>query len=149
RHLRPVHPLAGWVRSAGAWRGARRAGKGQSPGAVDPGRKVMSSEDFYNQFQLTGYGGQITYSLSSVAGPPLFHYQDQEFDQQASGDDIRRQEMEIGILVSITLEVIPDLRTVTATVLLPPINRDGDTVTFETGAVIATRRENIAGPSAI
>ena len=75
-----------------------------------------------NLFELSTNRIQVTYSQSSIAGVSLFSYRDENISRQASGKDIRTEETSVGELVTITLEQIPDLRTVTFTLLLPTVN---------------------------
>lgn len=109
----------------------------------------MQSQDGYNYFEFTGCGVEATYSLTSLTGDPLLSYRDGQFDRQLSGDAIRTQKTELGTLVTGTLEQSPDFRTVTVSLLLPAINPAGDSVQFETTAIIAIRHQNIAAPGAI
>jgi len=80
-----------------------------------------------NLFELAGEYTRITYSTTSITGQPQFHYQDRQRDVNATGDGIRSQDSEIGTLVTVTLEVIPDLHTLTVTLLVPQINLRGGT----------------------
>ena len=68
-----------------------------------------------NLFELSGDDLQVTYSSSSFAGSPLFSYRDSRINRQFSGQDICSVKAEIGELLTVTLEQIPDLRTVTFT----------------------------------
>ena len=72
-----------------------------------------------NQFDVQGDGVTISYSTSSLAGEPLFNYQDSERTVNRSGDEIRTEETEIATLVTIDVEQIPEAREVTATLFLP------------------------------
>lgn len=100
-----------------------------------------------NQFVLTGRDTQLTYSTSSFIGQPQLSFQHRQTSHSFSGAEIRCQETEIGKLVSVTLEQIPDLRTVTLTLLLPAINLGNTTeVHFRTRAILTTARTSIGGP---
>lgn len=74
-----------------------------------------------NLFELSGDDIRVTYSSSSFAGPPLFSYRDGNISRQFSGKEIRSVTTEIGELLTVTLEQIPDLRTVTFTLILPVV----------------------------
>jgi hypothetical protein len=105
-----------------------------------------------NLFELTGEYTQIqiTYSTTSITGQPQFHYQDQERDLNVTGDDIRSLDSEIGMLITVTLEVIPDLHTLTLTLLVPQINLDeGNESSFSTQAILTTHRTSIGGPNLV
>jgi hypothetical protein len=105
-----------------------------------------------NLFELTGEYTQIqiTYSTTSITGQPQFHYQDQERDLTFTGDDIRSLDSEISTLITVTLEVIPDLHTLTLTLLVPQINLDeGNESSFSTQAILTTHRTSIGGPNLV
>ena len=103
-----------------------------------------------NLFQLAGGYTQITYSTTSITGQPQFHYQDQQRDVNVTGDDIRLLETEIGTLVTITLEVIPDLHTLTVSLLVPEINlNEGNESPLSTQAILTTHHTTIGGPGLV
>lgn len=101
-----------------------------------------------NLFELRGGNTQITYSTSSISGRPLLRYKDARHNRNFSGSDIRVQQTEIGRQVTVTVEAVPDLRTVMVTLLLPGINLtdDNSAPDFQTSAIITTQRTTIAGP---
>lgn len=101
-----------------------------------------------NLYRVSGEGVEVTYSTSSFAGPPQFSFKNADHDVQASGDEIRRAETEVGSLVTVTLEIIPDFRRVTATLILPSINLDGPTA-FETYVLLTTHADSLIGPSGV
>jgi hypothetical protein len=102
-----------------------------------------------NLYELNGTGTQITYSTSSISGQPLFHYKDAQHDVNVSGAEIRTQKSEIGRLVTVTIEQVPDLHTVTITLLLPTINLEGTESAFRTKAILTTQRTSIGGPQLV
>lgn len=104
-----------------------------------------------NLFEVENYGVQITYSKSSFTGDPRFSYADKNRSLSFSGDDIRVEETEIGDLVTVTIEVVSDLRTVTVTLLVPGFNLPEDTKQspFETEAVFTTHHTTIGGPGLV
>ncbi len=73
-------------------------------------------------FELSGDSTQVTYSSSSFAGTPLFSYRDGSTNRLFSGEEIRSEKTDLGELLTVTLEQIPDLRTVTFTLILPVVN---------------------------
>jgi hypothetical protein len=75
-----------------------------------------------NLFELSGNNIQVTYSSSSISGDPLFNYRDGSINRLFSGEEIRCIQTEIGDLLTVTLEEIFDLRTVTFTLILPVVN---------------------------
>jgi hypothetical protein len=103
-----------------------------------------------NFFQLAGGYTQITYSTTSITGQPQFHYQDQQRDINVTGGDIRSLETEIGTLVTVTLEVIPDLHTLTVSLLVPQINlTEGNESPLSTPAILTSHRTSIGGPGLV
>lgn len=100
-----------------------------------------------NLFELTGEYTQVTYSTTSITGQPQLHYQDQQRDLTFTGGDIRSLASEIGALVTVTLEVIPDLHTLTLTLLVPEINLNEESErSLSTVAILTTHLTSIGGP---
>lgn len=107
-----------------------------------------------NHFDLHGVGSKhkdvhITYSTSSITGKPVFNYKDSEGTHNFMGADIRTQKTEIDAMVTVTLEVIPDLHRITLTLIVPAINLQGSAVQFNTIAIRTTHHDSIGGPSLI
>jgi hypothetical protein len=103
-----------------------------------------------NLFELAGEYTEITYSTTSITGQPQFHYQDRQRDVNVTGEDIRSLEREIGTQVTVTLEVIPDLHTLTVTLLVPQINLDESNESpLSTLAILTTHRTSIGGPGLV
>jgi hypothetical protein len=75
-----------------------------------------------NLFELSGGGIQVTYSSTSIAGTPLFSYRDGSINRLFSEEEIKSVMTELGELITVTLEQIPDLRIVTFTLILPVVN---------------------------
>jgi len=75
-----------------------------------------------NLFELSNDNIQVTYSATSIAATPLLSYRDGSINRLFSGNEIRRVQIEIGELFTVTLEEILDLRTVTFTLILPVVN---------------------------
>lgn len=103
-----------------------------------------------NQFVLQGIESkykdvQISYSTTSITGKPIFSYKDSKGSHSFTGDKIRTQQTEIGTMVTVTLESIPDLRVTTLTLLVPKINLDSSTTEFKTIAIQTTSKTTIAG----
>jgi hypothetical protein len=104
-----------------------------------------------NLFELEAYGVRITYSKSSITGDPRFSYADRDQNLNFSGAEIRVEGTEIGDLVTVTIEVVPDLRTVTVSLLVPGFNLPQDTreSPFETEAILTTHHTTIGGPGLV
>lgn len=91
----------------------------------------------------------ISYSKTSLIGQPILTYEDSNSTRSFMGDAIRTQETEIGTMVTVTLEAVPDLRVVTLTLLVPEINLDGSAREFETIAILTTTKTTIGGPGLV
>jgi hypothetical protein len=113
------------------------------------GEAIIASLQQPNLFVIKGIGIEITYSTSSFSGPPLLTYKDRQRTLTFQGDEIRQLESEIGQQVTVIIEQIPDLRTVTFTLLLPTINLDEPETRFRTIGIIATHRTSIGGPDLV
>jgi hypothetical protein len=72
-----------------------------------------------NLFELRGGSIQVTYSSTSVLGGPILSYRDPQRSLSFRGNDIASEETALGELITVTLEAIPDVRTVTFTLILP------------------------------
>lgn len=100
-----------------------------------------------NLFELSYGETQISYSTSSITGPPQFSYSGPKGIHNFSGDEIQTLSSALGTEVTVTLEAVPDLHTITLTVLLPAITLSpGDEESFETVGIFTTSKTTIAGP---
>lgn len=97
-------------------------------------------------YDLRGQGVRVSYAITSIAGVPLFTLEDQHSSHSFRGDQIRAQDTELGRLVTVTVEAVPDLKTVTFSVLIPQFNLDGPEGELHTTAIRTTSRTSIAGP---
>lgn len=103
-----------------------------------------------NLYELSYGDVGLTYSTTSIDGSPRFNFREAERNLNFSGEQIRTQATELGTEVTVTLEVIPDLRTVTLTLLVPAINLGNETeVGFATAAIETTNHTTIGGPRLI
>jgi hypothetical protein len=107
-----------------------------------------------NQFVLNGIGQKykdvhIVYSTTSITGKPIFNYEDSKGTYSILGDEIRTQKTEIGTMITVTLESVPDLHVITLTLLMPAINLDGSARNFKTIAIRTTSKTTIAGESLV
>ena len=100
-----------------------------------------------NLWELTCGDRQVTYSTSSFAGPPQFTYTDPDGQRTFSGDEIQSLDTALGTEVTVTLETVPDLHTITLTVVLPGVRMArGEEVPVNTFGVLTTTGTTIAGP---
>jgi hypothetical protein len=107
-----------------------------------------------NHFVLNGVGHKhkdvhIVYSTTSITGKPIFNYEDSKGAYIFTGDEIRTQKTEIGTMVTVTLDSVPDFHVVTLTMLVPAINLDGSERNFKTIAIRTTSKTTIAGESLV
>lgn len=102
-----------------------------------------------NLFELACDGTQLTYSTTSIDGQPRLSYSDADGDHSFAGDEIDTQATALGSEVTVTLESVPDLHTLTLTLLLPSFKLDaGGEAQFATLAIRTTTSTTIAGPPA-
>lgn len=99
-------------------------------------------------YQLSGDRIQITYSTSSFAGPPLFHYQDAAQTREFKGKEIRTIDTELGTLVTVTLNLTPDLGSTSFTLLIPHVGLGlSDSAPIVTYGITTLHRTSIIGPA--
>jgi hypothetical protein len=107
-------------------------------------------EDFTqaNLFELSGDSIHVTYSATSILGGPIFSYRDNQFSNSFRGEEIRIQDSELGQLITVTLETIPDLRTVTFSLVLPIVTvmPQSAGISIEVPGLTVTNPTTIAGP---
>jgi hypothetical protein len=99
-------------------------------------------------YQLSGDRIQITYSTSSFAGPPLFHYHDATQTREFKGKEIRTVDTELGTLVTVTLNLTPDLGSTSFTLLIPHVGLGlSDSAHIVTDGITTLHRTSIIGPA--
>ncbi len=101
-----------------------------------------------NLFELSSNTIHVTYSTTSILGGPIFSYRDNTLNLSFSGDDIRIETTTLGEVVTVTLETIPDLRTVTFSLIVPLVTvmpQSSGTRVKVVGVTI-TAPTTIAGP---
>lgn len=72
-----------------------------------------------NLFELSRGDIHVTYSTTNILGGPIFSYRDNQLSRSFRGEEICIQDTCLGQLVTVTLETIPDLRTVSFTLIVP------------------------------
>lgn len=102
-----------------------------------------------NLFELRSGSIKITYSTTSLSGQPLFTYKERRQTLTFRGEEIRQSDSEIGRQITVTIEQIPDLRTVTFTLLLPDINLEGTETRFRTVGIKTITQTSIGGPGLV
>lgn len=97
-----------------------------------------------NRFALTGGDVRVTYETTSTGS--VLHYQDAQRNQTLRDAQIETLDTQIGTLLTVPLRLIPDplaltqTERVTFTLLLPQIELDGSTDTFETLGIQTNHR---------
>ena len=101
-----------------------------------------------NLFELSGNKIQVTYSKTSLSGEPLFSYRDAYVSKQFQGRDIVLEDSRIGQLVTVILEQVPDLKTVSFTLILPVVSLlpSSQGTKIEVPGMSTTAHTPIAGP---
>lgn len=101
-----------------------------------------------NLFELSGETLQISFGSTSLLGGPGLSYRDQTTNQSFQGQEIQIIETVLGEEITVTLESIPDLRTVTFTLVLPIVTvlQQSQGTCIQTFSVTTTNPTTIAGP---
>lgn len=88
---------------------------------VEPKVPVAASK-VANLFELRLGRSAITYTVSNIAGQPVVTYDDGSGTPRSfMGDEILREQTALGTLVTVTLELIPDLVTHMLTIVVPEV----------------------------
>lgn len=101
-----------------------------------------------NFFELNSSSIHVTYSSTSLLGGPILSYRDNQRSLAFKGQDIRLQDNEIGQLITVTLEVIADLKTVTFSLILPIVTvmPQSSGTRIKVPGITTTQPTTIAGP---
>jgi hypothetical protein len=103
-----------------------------------------------NLFELCCEDTKIVYALDETSGAPRLEYSGPMGRHSFEGDAIRTESSARGREVSVTLDGVSHLRTITLTVFLPDVQFDGSNeLSFRTVGIHATRRRSMMdGPGA-
>jgi hypothetical protein len=95
-----------------------------------------------NLYQLSGQHLHVTYTTTSLAGPPTLTYQDAHQGKSFKGDEIRAVACDLGTLISVTLHITPDAGSTSFSLFVPhmripqgtssPMHTDGITTVHRT-----------------
>jgi hypothetical protein len=101
-----------------------------------------------NLFELEGEGVQIIYG---ILRREFLDYRDEQRDLTFSGEkgEIVSLESGIGRMVTVTLEISPDNHELTLTLLLPQINPEGRSSSFESLAIRTRHLSSIGGSTLV
>jgi len=104
-----------------------------------------------NLYQFAGGNVTIHYSTSSLEGQPRLSFiRRAGIQKDFAGEEIRVQETDVGQLVTVIARDIPDLKTITLTLLIPDINLDEHgSAMFETRVIFTSHHTTIAGQGGI
>jgi hypothetical protein len=103
-----------------------------------------------NLFELSYEDTKIVYALDASTGAPCLEYSGPMGRHSFRGDAIRTEDSARGREVSVTLDGVSHLRTITLTVFLPDVEfQDSTEASFRTVGIHATRRRSMReGPGA-
>jgi len=103
-----------------------------------------------NLFELSYEDTRIVYALDESSGAPRLEYSGPMGRHSFEGDAIRTEDSARGREVSVTLDGVSHLRTITLTVFLPDVDLDDAAeLSFRTVGIRATRRRSMTeGPGA-
>ncbi|HUR84309.1 MAG TPA: hypothetical protein VMY78_03115 [Solirubrobacteraceae bacterium] len=97
-----------------------------------------------NLFELSYEDTKIVYAVDETSGSPRFEYTGPMGRHSFEGDAIRTESSARGREVSVTLDGVSHLRTITLTVFVPDVElRDASELSFRTVGIHATRRRSI------
>jgi hypothetical protein len=98
-----------------------------------------------NLFNLEGGGINVSYSVTSFGAVPLFSYTDQKRSVNRTGDEIRTDKTDLGTLVTVDVEQVPDLHTISFTLVVPRIRlaQGARSSAIHTIGVLTTNRTGI------
>jgi hypothetical protein len=98
-------------------------------------------------FELTYEDTKIVYSPGALDGSPSLHYAGPMGRYSFEGDEIQTYNSARGLEVSVTLDRVSHLRTITLTVFLPDIDIEDttDELSFRTVGIHSTRRRAKTG----
>lgn len=104
-----------------------------------------------NLYELSSGNTRISFSTTSFSGAPQLTYSNGHTTLTFQGNDIRTEDGPVGMLVTVDLEYVPDLRTVSLTLVVPQVNLRGNAVEapVNTIAILTTHRTSIGGPQLI
>jgi len=103
-----------------------------------------------NLFELQGGNIKVTYSTSGIIGQPQFSFKRGRTVLNFGGNQIRSEKAAIGTLVTVTIETVPDLRTVLFSLMLPIVNlQQASKVNLKTIGILTTEKTSIGGPGLV
>jgi hypothetical protein len=102
-------------------------------------QKIATASTRPDLYELKGGRTRITYSTSSIAGVPQFHYKDATRDLNFSGHQIESVQTSLASEVTVTLQLLTDLPGIKFTLVLPEVTLGNKPeVSFKTFGVLIT-----------
>jgi hypothetical protein len=99
-----------------------------------------------NLFEFVHEDTKITYAPGAIGGKPRLSYAGPMGRHSFAGDEIRAYESARGLEISVTLDRVSHLRTITLTVFVPDLELDDTTeASFHTVGIHATHRRTLTG----
>ena len=97
-----------------------------------------------NLFELSYEDTKIVYAVDATSGSPRLEYTGPMGRHSFEGDAVRTESSARGREVSVTLDGVSHLRTITLTVFVPDVElTDASELSFRTVGIHATRRRSI------
>jgi hypothetical protein len=78
-----------------------------------------------NLYQVSGGGLHVSYSTTGIDGQAHFHYQDSIHSVDFSGAAIRTIASEVGIIVTVTIQLTVDSGSTSFSLFVPVVNLTG------------------------
>ncbi|MFL6192868.1 MAG: hypothetical protein ACJ75H_01755 [Thermoanaerobaculia bacterium] len=148
---RPAKPAKKPVKKAASAQKAKPAQKPR-PAKKAPTKAALKAAGLTpaNYFELVRGGTTITFTESNIAGQPLLNFDDGARQLSFMGNQIEQLSSEIGAILTVDLDFIPDLRTDALTVVIPQVNlKGGAPARFKTVVIFTAIRSSIAGPGLV
>ena len=97
-----------------------------------------------NMFELSFEDTKIVYAIDEASGSPRVEYTGPMGRHSFEGDAVRTESSARGREISVTLDGVSHLRTITLTVFVPDVElTDSSELSFRTVGIHATRRRSI------
>lgn len=110
----------------------------------------MATDNVANLYELQGDKVLVIYSTTNIVGQPLFTLQVGRKTLTFKTSEIKTTKSPMGTLVTVLTETVPDLRTVTFSLVLPDVNLQQSTkVNIKALAVVTTSKMSIGGSTGV
>lgn len=101
-----------------------------------------------NLFDLHYRGVHVQYSASGIDGKPRLTYRDTKRERTFAGDEIVVADTAAGRMVTVVLEAVPDLQTLSFSFFVPTISIEREEHVESVG-LYTTSRTSIGGPALV